>query len=88
MLPFLVDLESAYIADTKREYDPEDLVAFALSWPGSDYWPALALDWLEQGAPRGALGAKLRIFGAEPRRSRELRLRARRLQLDAPPEAS
>jgi hypothetical protein len=29
LMPFLIDLESVYVSDAKRQYDPADLVAFA-----------------------------------------------------------
>ncbi len=80
MLPFLVDLESSYLPDVDRRYDPVDLVAYALAWPGSDYWPALALGWLEQGVARDSLGDRLLAFENDKNRSRALRLRARRLR--------
>lgn len=68
-----------YKPDAKREYDPQDLVAFALSWPGSDYWPAVALGWLEQGVPYSALRYQLSAFEGDRHRSQALRDRARRL---------
>lgn len=79
MLPFLVDLESEYILDAKRQYDPKDLVAFALSWPAGDYWPGLALGWLEQGVPHTALRDQLSALAGDRHRSQALRHRARRL---------
>ncbi|MCA0307155.1 MAG: hypothetical protein LCH87_07290 [Actinobacteria bacterium] len=81
MLPFLVDLESAYNPDAERQYDPKDLVAFALSWPGSDYWPGLALGWLEQGVPYSALRDQVSAIEGDRHRSQALRHRARRLLL-------
>lgn len=79
MLQFLVDLESAYNPEAERHYDPEDLVAFALSWPGSDYWPGRALGWLEQGVPYSALRDQISALEGDRHRSQALRDRARRL---------
>lgn len=62
MLPFLVDLESEYTPDATRQYDPADLVAFALSYPASDYWPSVVLAWLEQGVPSSGLRGQLSAF--------------------------
>lgn len=85
MLPFLVDLESDYNPDATRQYDPADLVAFALSYPASDYWPSLALGWLEQGVPSIGLRGQLSAFEGDRQRSQALRHRARRVLRDLPP---
>lgn len=47
MLPHLVDLESWFESDAPRDYEPDQLVEYALA--GSDYWADLALGWVEQG---------------------------------------
>lgn len=80
LLPFLIDLESAYVSDVKRQYDPADLVAFALAQPASDYWAALAISWLEQGVPSAGLEKELRTFEDDRLRAQALRHRARRLR--------
>lgn len=49
LLPHLVDLESRYVEERERPYDPSDLVRYALA-TGSHYWADLALAWVEQGA--------------------------------------
>lgn len=80
LLPFLADLESAYVPDAKRQYDPAHLVAFALAQPASDYWAALAISWLEQGVPSTGLENELRTFEDDRLRAQALRHRARRLR--------
>jgi hypothetical protein len=80
MLPYLVDLESPFDPRVEREYDPVDLVKFALSWPGVDYWPDLALSWLEQGVPIIRLCEELGALEGESHRPQAQRHRARRLR--------
>jgi hypothetical protein len=80
MLPYLVDLESPFDPGLDREYDPVDLVRYALACPGDDYWPDLALSWLEQGVPSTELCKELRAFEGESHRPQTQRHRARRLR--------
>jgi hypothetical protein len=49
MLPYLVDLDSRFEAAGPRDYDPVELVRYALS--ASDYWADLGIRWLEEGVP-------------------------------------
>ena len=78
MLPFLVDLESPYDPEAVSDYDPQELVRYALG--ASDYWASLALEWLDQGVPaRGVESALLELEGQESR-AQALRHHARRLR--------
>lgn len=76
MLPFLVDLESPYDPEAVSDYDPQDLVRFALE--ASDYWAGLALDWLDQGAPGDGLESALLHVENQESRAQALRHHARR----------
>lgn len=78
MLPFLVDLEHGFDQGTQRDYDPVELVRFALG--ASDYWADLAVRWLEQGVPAQSLVHELAAVESESRRPQSLRHRARRLR--------
>lgn len=79
MLPYLVDLELAYDPNAHRDYDPVELVRLALAIP-TDYWPGLALGWLDQGVPATTLIEELGVFERERRRPQTQRQRARRLR--------
>lgn len=83
MLPYLVDLESPFYEEVKRDYYPVEVVRYALSRAAGDYWPDLALTWLEQGAPVTGLREELHAFVSEPRRPQAQRHRARRLRKSA-----
>lgn len=78
MVPFLVDLEHGFDPDARCDYDPVDLVRFALG--ASDYWAELAVGWLEQGMPAQALADELAAVEAASRRPQSLRHRAKRLR--------
>ncbi len=78
MLAHLKDLETPLGDTAGRRYDPVDLVRYALSWP-SDYWPGLALTWLEQGLPASRLVNDLQVFENGTHRPQAQRHRARRL---------
>jgi len=58
MVPYLVQLENAYDANRSLEYDPYDLVRFALTLNG--YWADKALDWLSSGLPADPVASELR----------------------------
>lgn len=77
MVPFLVDLEHRFDPGAPREYDPVELVRFALG--ATDYWAELAVGWLEQGVPAQALADELAALESERRRPQRLRHRAKRL---------
>ena len=78
MLPYLVDLELAYDAKAHRDYDPVELVRYALS--ASDYWAELAIRWLEQGFPVRGLKEELQALESQSHRPQRLRHRARHLR--------
>ena len=79
MIHHLADLESSWDADAERGYDPVELVRHALLWP-TDYWPGLALRWLEQGVPADGLVDELCRFEADAHRDQTQRHRARALR--------
>ena len=79
MIHHLADLEAPWDAEAERGYDPVELVRHALLWP-TDYWPGLALRWLEQGVPAHGLVDELRRFEAEAHRDQKQRHRARELR--------
>ncbi len=78
MLPYLVDLETPFDADARRGYEPADLIRYALG--SSDYWAELALDLLDQGAPRDGLREALSTLEEQSRRPQSLRHHARRVR--------
>lgn len=77
MVHFLVDLESPYEFHRSREYDPYELVRFALV--ASDYWADRALDWLTFGLNVGPVEVALRELIDDRRRPQPLRHRALRI---------
>lgn len=81
MLPYLVDLELQFDPKAFREYDPVELVRYALG--ASDYWADLAVRWLEQGVPAGDLRPELLAVEEESCRPQSLRHRARRARRTA-----
>jgi hypothetical protein len=78
LLPFLVDLESSYDPSAVSDYDPQDLIRYALGL--SDYWAGLALGWLDEGAPSDYLGSALLELEGQRSRPQSLRHSARRLR--------
>jgi hypothetical protein len=66
MLPFLVDLEREFDAGVERDYDPTELVRYAIG--ASDYWAYLALGWLDQGVPPQPLVTELEQLEADKSR--------------------
>lgn len=78
LLAHLVDLESRFDPQGLRDYDPVDLVRYALG--ASDYWAELAIEWLEQGAPVAELGPDLLAVETDRKRPQPLRHRARRVR--------
>jgi hypothetical protein len=81
MLPHLIDLESQFESDALRDYDPVELVRYALGT--TDYWVDLALGWLEQGVPAQGLEHGLLALEAQTSRPQALRHRAKRLRKTA-----
>lgn len=77
MLPFLVDLELTYDPNAHRDYEPSDLVRYALTC--TDYWADLAMAWLEQGVRVSGLEQGLVAFESQQARPQRLRHRARHL---------
>ena len=78
MLPFLVDLEREFDAGVERDYDPTELVRYAIG--ASDYRADLALGWLDQGVQAQPLVTELEQLEADKSRPQNLRHRARRLR--------
>jgi hypothetical protein len=56
----------------------DELLAFALGWP-SEYWPGLALGWLEDGYPLAGVRDAVTALRDDRGRSQPLRHRALRL---------
>jgi len=79
MTPYLPDLEDSFDAGAARQYDPQSLVRFALSLP-TDYWPGLALRWLDEGVPTSGLTDDLAVFETQGHRPQAQRHAARRLR--------
>ena len=82
IIEHLADLESPWDASGDHGYDPVALVRHALSWP-TDYWPGLALRWLDQGLPAEELLDELRRFEGESHRPQSQRHHARSLRTAA-----
>jgi hypothetical protein len=57
----------------------DELLGYALRWP-TEYWPGLALAWVEDGYPLGRVRGAVAACEADQRRSRPLRQRAARLR--------
>ena len=75
MLRHLPDLESWFEPEAPRDYDPVELVRYALG--GSDYWADLALGWMEQGVRGEGLVQALLLLEGQEHRPQSLRHRAR-----------
>jgi hypothetical protein len=56
----------------------DGLLGFALDWP-TEYWPGLAMTWVEEGYPVAPVRDALAVVKGDPRRSQPLRHRALRL---------
>jgi hypothetical protein len=56
----------------------DELLEFALHWP-TEYWPGLALAWVEGGYPVDRVRDVVAVFADDERRSQPLRHRALRL---------
>lgn len=54
----VVHLEQPLAAFREDGLSVKDVLVVGLTWP-TDYWPALAIDWLRQGAPVGGEIAEL-----------------------------
>lgn len=76
MLPFLVDLEGEFEAGVEQDYDPAELVRYAIG--ASDYWADLALGWLDQGVSPQRLITELGQLVADKSRPQNLRHQAQR----------
>jgi hypothetical protein len=74
MLPYLVQLENAYDPKRSLEYDPYELVRFALTMSG--YWADKALDWLSSGLPATPVASELRLAADDKRLPQRVRHRA------------
>jgi hypothetical protein len=57
----------------------DELLRFALDWP-TEYWPGLAVTWVEDGYPLAPVRDALAVVEGDPRRSQPLRHRALRLR--------
>jgi hypothetical protein len=80
MLPHLVDLESRFHAGADRQYDPVELVRYALGTTA--YWAELAMSWLESTEiPVAALSDELSAVEERVYWPQQLRHRARRVRL-------
>jgi hypothetical protein len=82
MVPFLVLLEEPFDPGRDVGVRPVDLVRFALG--ATDYWAALALDWLEQGVACDAVTTELQRLVDTRTRPQRLRHRAGRLLKQRP----
>ncbi|GAA0560440.1 hypothetical protein GCM10010172_49440 [Paractinoplanes ferrugineus] len=60
----------------------DELLVFALGWP-TEYWPGLALGWLEDGYPLAGVRNAVCVVKDDTRRSQPLRHRALRLSRGA-----
>jgi hypothetical protein len=56
----------------------DDLLRFSLDWP-TEYWPGLAMTWIEDGYPLALVRDAVAAVNDDPRRSQQLRHRALRL---------
>lgn len=80
MLANLVDLESAFDPGAERQYDPVELVRYALGTTA--YWAELAVTWLESTEiPVAALTGELTAAEERVYWPQQLRHRARRVRL-------
>ena len=80
LLPYLVDLESPFSAGADRNYDPVQLVGFALGTTA--YWAELAVSWLESTEiPAETLSDELVAVEGRAHWPQQLRHRARRVRL-------
>lgn len=79
LIQHLADLESPWDEHAGRSYDPVALVRYALTWP-TDYWPGLALRWLEEGLSAGELLDDLDRFAAQAQRAQSQRHRAQAIR--------
>lgn len=71
-------LAAAVAAQAPSSPPWDDLLAFALGWP-TEYWPGLALAWLEDGYPLAGVRDAVAVLRDDSRRSQPLRHRALRL---------
>lgn len=61
----------------------EDVLRLALTWRAAEYWPGLAVGWLEEGFPASSLLDELAALKDMPHRSQVLRHRALRIWIVA-----
>lgn len=71
-------LATAVAAQTPSAPPWDDLLAFALGWP-TEYWPGLALVWLEDGYPLAGVRNAVTVLRDDTGRSQALQHRALRL---------
>ncbi len=57
----------------------DELLGHALGWP-TDYWPGLALAWVEDGYPVERVQGAVAAFGADRRRAQPVRARVAALR--------
>lgn len=80
MVPFLIELEQPYDPDRPFEFDPHDLIRFALGF--TDYWAELAIGWLTAGVSADPVVPELREYVANRRHPQMLRHRVARILKD------
>ena len=73
-----MDLGLSYDPKAHRDYNPVELVRFALG--ASDHWADLAIGFLEQGVSVLGLEMELQAVESQTHRPQRLRHRARRLR--------
>lgn len=78
MVRHLTDLEEPYDAARPRTYAVTEMMRFALQ--SSDYWAALAIGWMEQGAPATELLVELEALEMNRAYAQSTRHRARRMR--------
>lgn len=78
MVRHLTDLEEPFDAGRSRAYDVTEMMRFALQL--SDYWAALAVGWMEQGAPAADLLDALEALERNRAFAQSTRHRARQVR--------
>lgn len=63
----VVHLEQPLAAFQENDLSVKEVLVMGLSWP-TDYWPALAIEWLHQGAPLDDEIAELLMAVSQRRR--------------------
>ena len=78
LLPYVDDLREPYDLSRRRDYEPAELVGWALT-SLKDEWADRALSWVEQGVAPETVRRELAELAVEPHRAPALRQRAARL---------